>query len=143
MTHIEKAMKIFWDRFNCSQAVFAAFAEELGMSEDMALKVAIGFSGGMRKAEVCGAVSGALMVLGMKYGDAGKDNAESKAISYQKCAEFMDRFRQENGSFVCRDILGVDISTAEGMDNAREKNLFMDICPKMVESAVNILEIMM
>lgn len=140
MTHNEKAMEIFREKFNCSQAVFTAFAEELGMSEEQALKVSICFSGGMRKGEVCGAVSGALMVLGMKYGNAGKDVAEIKAISYQKAAEFMDRFKIENGSCVCRDLLGCDISTLRGMEHAKEKNLFNDICPKMVEAAVKILE---
>ena len=115
MSHTEKAIEVFRNRFNCSQAVFAAFAEELGMPEELALKVAIGFGGGMRKGEVCGAVSGALMVLGMKYGDSCSDKAENKAVSYQKVSDFMDRFKEKNGSCVCRDLLGCDISTAEGM----------------------------
>ena len=63
MSHEEKAIKIFWEKFNCSQAVLGAFAEELGMSEEQAMKVALCFSGGARKGEVCGAVSGAIMVL--------------------------------------------------------------------------------
>lgn len=140
MTHKEKAMEVFWDKFNCSQAVFAAFSEEFGMSEEQALKVSLCFSGGMRKGEVCGAVSGALMVLGMKYSESGKDAAEVKAIAYQKASEFMDKFKNVNGSCICKEILGCDISTPEGMEFAREKNCFNDICPEMVESAVKILE---
>ena len=90
----------------------------------------------MRNAEVCGAVSGALMVIGLKYGQVD----DGKTVSYGKAVEFMDKFKKENGSYICKEILGYDISTADGMKNASEKNLFNDICPKMVESAVKILE---
>ena len=126
MTHIEKAMKIFYEKFNCSQAVLGAYAEEYGLTADQAMKVAACFSGGVRKGEVCGAVSGAIMVIGLKYGEG----ADYKAIAYPKAAEFMDR----------RDLLGCDISSEEGMLYAREKGLFKDICPRMVDSAVDILE---
>ena len=136
MTHVEKAAAIFKEKFNCAQAVLGAYAEDFGMSEEEALRVAICFSGGMRNAEVCGAVSGALMVIGLKYGQVD----DGKTVSYGKAVEFMDKFKKENGSYTCKEILGYDISTADGMKNASEKNLFNDICPKMVESAVKILE---
>lgn len=136
MTHVEKAVAIFNEKFNCAQAVLGAYAEDFGMSEEEALRVAICFSGGMRNAEVCGAVSGALMVIGLKYGQVD----DGKTVSYGKAVEFMDKFKKENGSYICKEILGYDISTADGMKNASEKNLFNDICPKMVESAVKILE---
>lgn len=136
MTHVEKAAAIFKEKFNCAQAVLGAYAEDFGMSEEEALRVAICFSGGMRNAEVCGAVSGALMVIGLKYGQVD----DGKTVSYGKAVEFMDKFKKENGSYICKEILGYDISTADGMKNASEKNLFNDICPKMVESAVKILE---
>lgn len=136
MTHIEKAMKIFYEKFNCSQAVLGAYAEEYGLTADQAMKVAACFSGGVRKGEVCGAVSGAIMVIGLKYGEG----TDYKAIAYPKAAEFMDRFKEKNSSYVCRDLLGCDISSEEGMLYAREKGLFKDICPRMVESAVDILE---
>ena len=69
MTHKEKAMKIFYEKFNCSQAVLGAYADDYGLTVDQAMKVAACFSGGVRKGEVCGAVSGAIMVIGLKYGD--------------------------------------------------------------------------
>lgn len=140
MSHEEKAIEIFWDKFNCSQAVLGAFAEELGMSEEQAMKVALCFSGGSRKGEVCGAVSGAIMVLGLKYGQLGDSEAESKALAYQKTNEFMERFKSENESYICKEILGCDISTEEGRIYARENDCFKEICPIMVKSAVNILE---
>ena len=84
----------------------------------------------------CGAVSGAIMVIGLKYGDG----PDYKTTAYPKAAEFMDRFKEKNGSYICRDILGCDISYEEGRLYARENGLFKDICPRMVESAVDILE---
>ena len=140
MSHEEKAIKILGEKFNCTQAVLGAFAEELGMSEEQAMKVALCFSAGARKGEVCGAVSGAIMVLGLKYSQVGDDEAESKAIAYEKTNEFMERFKSENGSYICREILGCDISTEEGRVFAQENNSFKEICPRMVKSAVNILE---
>ena len=140
MNHEEKAMKIFEDKFNCSQAVLGAFAEELGMPEEQAMKVALCFSAGARKGAVCGAVSGAIMVLGLKYSQIGDDEAENKAIAYKKTNEFMERFKSENGSYICKDIFGCDISTDEGRTYAQENNSFKEICPRMVKSAVNILE---
>lgn len=140
MNHEEKAMIIFEDKFNCSQAVLGAFAEELGMQEEQAMKVALCFSAGARKGEVCGAVSGAIMVLGLKYSQISDDEAENKAIAYEKTNEFMEKFKNENGSYICKDILGCDISTDEGRAYAKENNSFKEICPRMVKSAVNILE---
>lgn len=140
MNHEEKAMKIFGDKFNCSQAVLGAFAEELGMPEEQAMQVALCFSAGARKGEVCGAVSGAIMVLGLKYGQVGDDEAGNKAIAYEKTNEFMERFKRENGSYICKEILGCDVSTDEGRAYAKENNSFNEICPRMVKSAVSILE---
>lgn len=143
MTHKEKASALFDEKFNCSQAVLGAFAEEFGLSEEMALNVALCFSAGMRKGEVCGAVSGAIMVLGLRYANAGKNEAESRQLGYQKANEFLEKFGEENTSYVCREILGCDISTEEGRKYANEHDSFRTVCPKMVESAVRILEDML
>lgn len=86
----------------------------------------------MRKAEVCGACTGALMVLGLKYGD-------NKTKSNEVCNKFLDEFKKENGSIICRDLLNCDISTEEGVNYAKENDLFGE-CPKMVESASRIVE---
>ena len=131
-----KSNEDFYEKFNCSQAVLGAYAVDYGLTVDQAMKVAACFSGGVRKGEVCGAVSGAIMVIGLKYGDG----PDYKATAYPKAAEFMDRFKEKNASYVCRDLLGCDLSSEEGMLYARENGLFKDICPKMVESAVDILE---
>lgn len=140
MTHEEKALSYFQDKFHCSQAVLAAYAEELGLTEEQALKIAYCLNSGMRKGEVCGACSGALLVLGMKYGQCKKDDLESRARANKKTIEFLERFKKENGSYICNDLLGCDISTAEGIHYAMEHNSFTEVCPKMVASAVRILE---
>ena len=113
--------------------MFAAFSEDLGLSKEQALKIGACFGSGMRKAEVCGACTGALMVLGLKYG-------ESKQKSDEVCDKFMDEFKKENGSYICRDLLECDISTEEGVKYAKDNNLFKEFCPKMVESASRIVD---
>lgn len=81
MTHKEKALAYFNDKFHCSQAVLAAYAEECGISEKQALKLGACFGSGMRKGEVCGACTGALMVLGLLYGQCDKNDSESRQIA--------------------------------------------------------------
>ena len=133
MNRIDDAVQLFENGYVCSQAVFAAFSSDFGVSKDDALKIGACFGSGMRKGEVCGACTGALMALGLKYGD-------EKSKSNEVCNRFLDEFKRVNGSFICRDLLECDISTEEGVAFAREHNLFKEICPKMVESAAEIVE---
>ncbi|MBQ2653904.1 MAG: C_GCAxxG_C_C family protein [Methanobrevibacter sp.] len=133
MEKINDAVQLFEDGYMCSQAVFAVFAPDFGISKEDALKIGACFGSGMRKAEVCGACTGALMALGLKYGD-------SKAESNEACEKFLDEFEEENGSYICRDLLGCDISTEEGVKYALDNNLFNEFCPKMVESATKLAE---
>lgn len=140
MTKAEKALLLFANNFNCSQAVFAAFAPDFGIDEELALKLGTSFGGGARNGEICGAVSGALMVLGLKYGHYQSDNNEQKSRAYAIAVEYTKRFKEANKSIVCRDLLGYDLTIHEDMACIKEKNLFNDICPKMVKSAVEVLE---
>ena len=94
----------------------------------------------MRKGEVCGACTGALMVLGLKYGHYKVGDIESKLKVDEVTDKFLDTFKLENESYLCNDLLKCDISTKEGIDYALENNLFTEFCPKMVESAVIITE---
>ncbi len=133
MNSIEEAVQLFEEGYVCSQAVFAAFSECYGLSKDQALKIGACFGSGMRKGEVCGACTGALMALGLKYGD-------EKVKSNEVCNKFLDMFKEENGSIICRDLLGCDISTEDGVKHALDNNLFKEFCPKMVESAARIVD---
>jgi C_GCAxxG_C_C family probable redox protein len=140
VNRIETAVSRFAEGFNCSQAVFSAYAEGLGLDEKAALKIAAGFGGGMgRMAETCGAVTGALMALGLKYGGITPDR-ETKERVYERVREFAARFKASHGSLACRVLLGCDIGTAEGQQIARQQNLFTTVCPQFVESAAGILE---
>ena len=140
MTHIEKANELFGKKFHCSQAVLAAFAEELGLTEEQALKLGGCFGGGMCKGEVCGACTGALMALGLKFGQSDIEDLESRKKTNDITVEFLDWFKKENGSYMCRELLGCDLSTDEGKKYAMDNQLFVEFCPKMVESATKIAE---
>lgn len=143
MNHVEKAEKYFSNNFNCSQAVFTTFAAEMGLDEELALKIATQFGGGARKGEMCGAVSGALMVLGLKYGHCHAENAEEKKKAYQIAEELMNHFIEKKGTVVCRELLGYDVSKTEDMEKIRELNLFQTICPEMIRCATEIVDEML
>ena len=140
MTHKEKALQYFSDRFHCSQAVLAAYAPELGITEEQALKLGACFGTGMRKGEVCGACTGALMVLGLMYGQFNKEDTESRMRANKVNVEMMNDFAEKCGSYICNDLLGCDISTTEGVKFAKDNHLFTEFCPKMVANAVDVLE---
>ena len=133
MSRIYEAVQLFEGSYLCSQAVFAVFSEDLGLSKENAFKIGACFGSGMRQGEVCGACTGALMALGLKYGD---DKPKCDEVS----DKFFEEFKKENGSFICRDLLECDISTPEGVKQALDNNLFREVCPKMVASAVEITE---
>ena len=140
MTHIELANLYFEQKFHCSQAVLAAFAEDLGISEEQALKLGGCFGGGMCKGEVCGACTGALMALGLKFGQADICDLESKKKTNAIAVEFLDLFKKENGSYICKELLGCDLSTVEGKQYALDNELFVKLCPKLVQSATKITQ---
>lgn len=140
MSKTDKALELFSNNFNCSQAVFAAFAPDFGLDEKLALKLATSFGGGARNGEICGAVSGALMVLGLKYGHFDAADSEQKSRAYAIAVEYTKRFKEANGSIVCRDLLGYDLTKPDEMACIKEKGLFGDVCPKAIKSAVEILE---
>jgi len=137
---IDTALSRFAAGFNCSQAVLSVYAGQFGLDDEAALKIASGFGGGMgRMAGTCGAVTGAFMVLGLRYGQASSD-AEAKEAIYFRIREFADRFQARNGSLLCRDLLGCDISSPEGLRRARNEKLPATLCPKFVRDAAEILE---
>ena len=139
MDNVSKAVELFEHRFMCSQAVFAAFAVQFGITEKQALQIGACFGGGMSKAEVCGACTGALMVLGMKYGQYDENDTDSRAAESEKASEFLEEFKKRNGSYICREILHCDISTDEGKEYARSNGLYGRYCTGMVSSAAEIL----
>ena len=136
----DKAIEYFSQKMHCSQAVLAAFSEECGISEELAFKLGSCFGSGMRKGEVCGACTGAFMVLGLLYGQSHIGDQDERQRSNRINDLLMERFKKANRSYICNDLLGYDVSTSEGAQRAREEGLFTDFCPRMVASAVDILE---
>lgn len=93
-----------------------------------------------RTGETCGAVTGAMMVIGLRHAKVRPDDDASRELAYALAQEFMDAFRQRNRFLLCRELLGVDVSTPEGMKEVREKDLFATVCPEFVRDAAEIVE---
>ena len=141
MSNVEKAVTIFTNGYNCSQSVVSAYAEQFGLDHDTVLRIAGGFGGGMgRRGEVCGALTGAFMVLGLKYGSVESGNTEAKQHTYELVYEAAERFRARNGCIHCNELLGIDIHNPEERARATEQELFSLKCPDFVRSAAEILE---
>ena len=141
MNKVSNALSTFDKGFNCSQSVLTAFCNEFGLHDEAAFRIACGFGGGMgRMAETCGAVTGAFMVIGLKYGQTRNADKAAKEKTYTLVKKFANLFAKEHGSIRCGRLLSCDINTPEGLKVANEKGLFKTLCPKYVESAVKILE---
>ena len=114
---VKKASDFFGNGLYCSQSVLGAFSEKYGIDEKLAFKISCGLNSGVRCADVCGVVSGAILVIGLKYED-------DKAVCNLKTEEYIKTFKDKNGSIICRDLLGCDISTPDGMEKAITEKLF-------------------
>jgi C_GCAxxG_C_C family probable redox protein len=137
----EAAEKMAVSQMNCAQTVLSIFCEELGLEKAAALKVALAFGAGMgRTGNVCGAVTGAYMVLGLRSYPELKTPVEKKEKVYSLVKEFNRHFTALNKSIHCSDLLGCDMSTPEGLAAARANKAFSTTCPKLVADAVSILE---
>lgn len=132
----EKALMGFGTGVDCSQAVFGEFAEQLGIDRDDALRIAANFGGGMWEGEVCGAVAGALMALGLKYGQGEDADPDKKNEMMAKAAEFKKLFCEKHGSCICREILGLKIP--EDMEQIMAENKFGTVCNRVVVDACEI-----
>ena len=140
----DQAVACFNSGFNCSQSVFSTYCEQLGMDKETGLKLSCAFGGGMGHiGETCGAVTGALMLIGLKYGKFEVEDLESKEITYNMVHEFATRFKAINGSVRCKDLLTVDIGVPEELQLARDRNLFKTLCPKYIKDAVVLIEEML
>jgi C_GCAxxG_C_C family probable redox protein len=141
MNDIDNAARHFEDGFACSQAVLAAYSGRFGLERDMALRLAEGFAGGMAGlGKTCGAVTGAILVLGLAHGRTRPDDAAAKMATADSVRKLVARFEAQHGSVACRDLLGCEIDTPEKLQAARNSGLFRKTCPGFVRSAAAILE---
>ena len=123
---------------NCAQSVLVSLAEEVGLSREMAMKRACPFGGGCRAGEVCGAVSGALMAIGMVNGNDDMTNKEAQKKAYADYIEYNRRFKERFGQLTCRGLLGVDTSTPNGKQFMAEHPEAKEKCYGMVDAAVEM-----
>jgi C_GCAxxG_C_C family probable redox protein len=141
MTKSDVALASFQSGITCSSAVFSAFSDELELDDKTAKKIACGFGAGIsRTGNICGAVSGAIMVIGLRYGKAeqGDDAATEKTRALTR--QFIQEFTQKNGSANCTELLGYNLSNQDEYEAAARQNLFRTKCPDLVRDAVAILE---
>lgn len=136
----EKILDLFLQGFDCGQVVFSHFAESFGLDEITAKKISACFGGGMFRGETCGAVTGALMVLGLNYGHYLPNDSEQKSINVAKIAEFNAAFAELYPSAICKEILQYDISDPEDMKIIMDKELLTTLCPKLVCDVICLLE---
>jgi C_GCAxxG_C_C family probable redox protein len=138
---IQRAENFFEQGYSCSQSLLCAFSGQLGLDEETAIKIASPFGGGIaRQGETCGAVTGALMVLGLKFGPLVGD---SKETIYAISQDFLRRFQDQHTSIKCKQLIDYDISQPEELQAAREANAFHKTCPELVRSAAEIVKSML
>jgi len=126
----------FQNGYSCAQSVFSALAERWDVSLDLSLRVSAGFGGGIaRSAGICGCVTGGIMALGL----AQNANPSEKEKAYETCRQFMLLFEERNGSTLCSELLGCDISTPEGLAVHRQ-GVHRSRCTSLVRDAVEIVE---
>jgi C_GCAxxG_C_C family probable redox protein len=141
MNRPDCAVKCFFSGFNCTQADFSTYCNELGLEPATALRIAGSFGGGMGHiGETCGAITGAFMLIGLKYGKVISEDTEAKEKTYALVQEFTRKFKAINGSVQRKELLGCDISLPDGFQSAKEKQLFTTICPRLVKEASQIVE---
>jgi C_GCAxxG_C_C family probable redox protein len=127
--------------YNCAQSVLYAFAPELGLDGEISLKLATGLGAGRaRRGEVCGAVTGGILALGLRFGRGSRQNRSATEETYHKTLDLMARFEERHGSCLCRVLLdGCDLGTAKGQLYFKENDLLHKTCMGCVQSVVATL----
>ncbi len=141
MERSEQAKDLFLSGYNCSQSVLLSFADDLKFSRELAQKMAVGFGGGMGKQqETCGALTGAMMVLGILKGEQVNNNDELKAEVYGSVKQLTREFKAIYDTTSCRELTGVDLNSAEGAAKFKEEHIMENICANCVKNVVEIVE---
>jgi len=136
----EEIKELFMQGIDCSQVVAEYYAEEIHMDRESLLKMSACFGGGMQCGETCGAVTGALMVIGLKYGHARKGEFGQKQVMLQKVQEFKSLFGEKYPSCICKELLGYNIADPDDMQKILDKGLLFNFCPKVVRDTIQVLE---
>lgn len=139
--HVAEALKLFESGFHCSQSVLAAFSDEYGLPQETALKIADPFGGGLGGyGRTCGALTGAMMVVGLKYGSSKGTDADAKAFSRKKTRELIEMFEKAHGTSICNDLIGINRSHLLGEELLSIRPIVHKTCPKFLETVITYLE---
>ena len=135
------AQQYFEAGYSCSQSILMAYAPLFNLDRDTAARLAAPYGGGVaRRGETCGAVNGAFMVIGLRYGHISPEDVDSKERAYQAVQDFISHFQDRYGSIGCSQLLEIDISSPEGLQSANENQLFATRCPGYVTHAADLLD---
>lgn len=141
MNRTERAVQLFRDGYTCSQAIVAAFGPSYGVDAAVGVRLAEGFGGGIAgTGGICSAITGATMVLGLRYGRTQPEDPAATERTNALIRDFERRFQAQCGSLYCQDLLGCRIDTPAKREMARQRGLFGAICPRVVRAAAEILE---
>lgn len=141
MDHAQEATHLLDQGYSCSQSVFSVYAKEYGLDPALAQKIATGFGGGVgRTGNMCGAVSGAILVLGLAHGMNFLEEPEWREKSYSLDKEFIEKFISRFGSIQCPDLLGYNMAIPEELEESKRVGAAKKVCPEVVRGAAEILE---
>jgi C_GCAxxG_C_C family probable redox protein len=141
LSRAEEAKKQFEKGFHCAPAILSTYSEQFGLEKALALKIACGFGAGIgRMGKTCGAVTGALMVIGLKHGQVNLADEESSQRTHTLVKEFIDRFTAIHSSIECKELIGYDLSNSGELKSARDSGVFQNKCPNFVYDSALILE---
>ena len=137
----QTAAERFTSGYRCSEAIMTTYCERVGLSRDQAMKIGCAFGGGMGSCgEMCGAVTAAVVILGLKYGRTDKNDGESRAAADSRVRTFLEKFKEKHKRLRCNELIGYDRSTPEGHEIAAAAGVFKTLCPGFVKDAALILE---
>jgi C_GCAxxG_C_C family probable redox protein len=139
--HLAEALELFKSGYHCSQAVLAVFCEDFGLSREAALKISCPFGGGLGGyGRTCGALTGAMMVIGLKYGNTGVTDLDAKKTTFEKTRQLIETFENVHESTTCNELVGFDRSNLAGTELIAMLPFFYNTCPKFLETVVSFLE---
>ena len=142
-TKIELAKQYRERGYGCAQPVLATFSQDYGLGEEASLRISTGFGSGMgRMCKVCGALTGAFMVIGLRHGSVATDGT-NKETTYRLVADLAKKFEENNGSIHCRELTGNDLSDSEERAKVIQMGLSTTICRKLILESVMLLEEML
>lgn len=136
---VERAVRRFDEGYNCAQSVLLVMSEYWNIKNDLIPRIATGFGGGIgRCGSVCGALTGGILSIGIKYG-ADEPSPEKRQKCYELALRLYRLFEQQHGSVLCRELIGYDLSDSEGLKTAQKAKVFEEKCSRFIRTVVNIL----